>query len=224
MALLSWGCLVRLLFMLLLLVVPFAAGAQTGGIASIGTPALPPNFPYFPYVNPNAPKGGSVNLAAIGSFDNFNPFIMRGTATGAVSQVWDTLLRANVDEPASSYGLLAESVEVAPDRMSVAFTLRPEAKFHDGSPVTAEDVAWTFDTLRAQGRPFYRAYYADVDHVEARGPRRVVFHFKSNQNRELPMIIGEMPVLPKHAGLLGGEFADGEGPRKFRPRDYAVFP
>ena len=188
----------RILLATLLLLLPLAAGAQTHGIASIGSPALPPDFPYFPYVNPEAPKGGSVSRAAIGSFDSFNPFIVRGTPAAAVAQVWDTLLRPNADEPASAYGHLAETVEIAPDRLSVAFTLRPQARFHDGSPVLAEDVVWTFDTLRAQGRPFYRAYYADVDRVEATGDRRVVFHFKSNQNRELPMIIGEMPVLPKH--------------------------
>jgi microcin C transport system substrate-binding protein len=185
-------------WLLLLLLWPVVALADTGGIASIGQPALPPGFAAFPYVNPSAPKGGSVTLAAIGSFDNFNPFILRGTATEAVGQVWDTLLRANADEPASAYGLLAESVVVAPDKKSVTFTLRPEAKFQDGTPVTAEDVKWTFETLLSQARPYYKAYYADVDHVTTQGERAVTFVFKTDQNRELPMILGEMPVLPEH--------------------------
>jgi microcin C transport system substrate-binding protein len=169
----------------------------TPGLASIGQPGLKPDFPYFPYVNPDAPKGGSVTLAAIGSYDSFNPFILRGTPAG-INQIWDSLLRPNADEAATAYGHLAGKIELAPDRSWVAFELRPEARFHDGSPITAQDVAWTFKTLREQGRPFYRAYYADVDNVTTEGDRRVVFHFSSTTNRELPMIIGEMPILPMH--------------------------
>ena len=188
----------RRLLLATLLLLPFAAAAQPAGIASIGTPALPPDFPAFPYVNPEAPKGGSVRLAAIGSFDSFNPFIVRGTAAESVGRVWDTLLRPNLDEAATGYGHLAQSVSLAPDHLSVTFVLRPEARFHDGAPVTADDVAWTFEALRTQGRPFYRAYYADVARVETPDPRTVVFRFRSAENRELPVILGEMPVLPRH--------------------------
>ena len=179
---------------------PAAAEAplRTYGISLLGAPSLPPDFKFFPYVNPDAPKGGEVALSAIGTFDSFNPFIVRGTPAADVARVWDTLLKANADEAETEYGLLAQVIELPPDRMGVAFELRPEATFHDGTPVTAEDVAWTFDTLRETGRPFYRQYYAGVASVTIEGPRRVVFRFKSNTNRELPLILGQLPVLPKH--------------------------
>ena len=168
------------------------------GISLMGKPALPPDFKNFPYVNPDAPKGGEITLGAVGTFDSFNPFIVRGTAPTDISRVWDTLTRANADEAEAGYGHLAEWIEVPADNTWVAFVLRPQARFSDGKPVTAEDVAWTFDTLREHGKPFYRQYYADVKDVATDGPRRVVFHFKSGGNRELPMILGQMPVLPKH--------------------------
>lgn len=171
---------------------------RSHALSMLGRPALPPDFPYFPYVNPNAPKGGEVALSALGSFDDFNRFIVRGTAAADIGRVYDTLLVGSADEAATAYGHLAQTVELPADRMWVAFELRPEARFNDGTPVTAEDVAWTFDTLRKEGRPYYRQYYADVRDATVEGPRRVVFHFKSNQNRELPLILGEMPVLPKH--------------------------
>ena len=188
----------------LLFAVPaMAADAQppttrSHAISTLGEPKLPPGFPYFPYVNPDAPKGGEVVLSAVGSFDNFNSYIVRGTPASQISRVYDTLLVPSADEAATAYGHLALTIEVPADRMWVAFELRPEARFNDGTPVTAEDVAWTFNTLRTDGRPYYRQYYADVQDVVAESPRRVVFHFKSNKNRELPLILGEMPVLPKH--------------------------
>jgi microcin C transport system substrate-binding protein len=177
---------------------PTRAPVRTYGLSLLGSLSLPPDFKYFPYVNPDAPKGGEVALSTVGTFDSFNPFIVRGTPASDVFQVWDTLMKSNVDESETEYGLLAQTVELAPDGMGVAFELRPEAKFNDGTPVTAEDVAWTFETLREKGRPFYRQYYADVSSVTVEGPRRVVFHFKSNTNRELPLILGQMAVLPKH--------------------------
>jgi microcin C transport system substrate-binding protein len=161
-------------------------------------PLLPPDFPYFPYVNPEAPKGGGVTLSAIGTFDNFNSFIVRGTAPDDIGRIYDTLLRADINEPSTAYGHLAESIEIAPDHASVAFNLRAAARFHDGTPVTAMDVVWTFDTLRSVGRPFYRLYYADIERAEAVSARRVVFHLKPSPDRELPLILGEMPVLPMH--------------------------
>jgi microcin C transport system substrate-binding protein len=171
---------------------------RTYALSLMGAPALPPDFKYFPYVNPDAPKGGEAVLSAVGTFDSFNPFIVRGTAATEVQRVWDTLMVPNADEAESAYGLLAKTVEVPADHMGVAFELRPEAKFNDGTPVTADDVAWTFETLRDKGRPYYRQYYADVASVTVEGPRRVVFHFKSAANRELPLILGQLPVLPKH--------------------------
>ncbi len=170
---------------------------RTHAFSVLGTPALPPDFPYFPYVNPDAPKGGDIVMSAVGTFDSFNPFIIRGSAAD-ITRVYDTLLRASADENSAAYGHLASVIELPEDRKWVAFELRPEARFHDGSPVTADDVAWTFNTLREKGRPFYRQYYADIADVAVEGPLRIVFRFKTDRNRELPLILGEMAVLPKH--------------------------
>ena len=177
-----------------------AAGAptRTYAVSMLGKPSLPPDFKFFPFVNPDAPKGGEAVLGGIGTFDSFNPFIVRGSPAADVTRVWDSLMKINADEAETEYGLLAQTIELPADHMGVAFELRPEAKFNDGTPVTAEDVAWTFETLRDKGRPFYRQYYADVASVTVEGPRRVVFHFKNDTNRELPLILGQMPVLPKH--------------------------
>ncbi len=180
----------------------------TYALSLLGQPKLPADFKAFPYVNPDAPKGGNVTLAAIGSFDSFNPFIVRGSPAAGVGRLFDTLMADNPDEAQTSYAHLAQSVEVAPDHMSVAFTLRPEARFNDGTPVTAEDVAWTFNTLRAQGAPLYRTYYADVADVAVEGERRVVFHFKNADNHELPQILGEIAVLPEH-WWKGRDFSAG---------------
>jgi microcin C transport system substrate-binding protein len=173
-------------------------GKPMTGFALFGVPALPPDFKNFPYVNPDAPKGGEIVLSATGSFDNFNPFILRGHAAAESARVYDTLLRESANEPSTGYAHLAESMEIAPDRLSVAYNLRPEAKFQDGVPVTADDVVWTFNTLKSAGRPNYRQYYADVIDATVEGPRRVVFHFRNADSRELPLIVGEMPILPKH--------------------------
>lgn len=163
-----------------------------------GTPKYPADFQHFEYVNPDAPKGGEVIQAAIGTFDSLNPFILRGVSAAALGLTFDTLLQSSSDEAFTEYGLLAESIELPADRKWVAFTLRPEARFHDGKPVTAEDVVWSFETLKAKGAPFYRAYYADVLKAEALGERKVRFSFGDTVNMELPLIIGQMPVLPKH--------------------------
>jgi microcin C transport system substrate-binding protein len=204
-----------------LMAVTLPAHADDGPVTSsnafavLGKPALPPDFPYFPYVNPNAPKGGTVTLALVGTFDSFNPFILRGTPNegsvmpwvlmpggagsgSTVGHVWESLLTSSADEGAVGYGHLAQTIEVPADRMWVAFDLRPEAKFSDGTPVTAEDVAWTYRTLLTQGRPSFRIQMADVKDVEVDGPRRVVFHFNANTNRQLPLILGGLPVLPEH--------------------------
>jgi microcin C transport system substrate-binding protein len=166
-------------------------------MALVGEPALLDDYKYFPWVNPDAPKGGEVALTAVGTFDSFNPYIIRGTPAG-IGGVFETLTMSNPDEAAATYGRLAETIELPADKSWVAFDLRPEAKWWDGKPVAAEDVAWTFDTLRNLGRPLYAQYWADVDHVETEGPSRVVFRFKRSGNRELPSILGEVPVLPKH--------------------------
>jgi microcin C transport system substrate-binding protein len=189
----------RLMPALLLSLVAAAAAAATGtyGLSLFGELKYPPDFTHFDYVNPNAPKGGTMRYSSIGTFDSLNPFIVKGVPAAGIGTTFDTLMAASQDEPGSEYGLLAGSVEVAPDRRSVLYTLRPEARFHDGSPVTPADVIWTFDALRQKGYPSYRAYYADVTKVEQEGDRGIRFTFRSARNRELPQIIGEMSVLSK---------------------------
>jgi microcin C transport system substrate-binding protein len=167
------------------------------GLALFGDLKYPANFQHFDYADPNAPKGGGVKYAAIGTFDTLNPFTLKGQAAAGAGAMFDTLMIASEDEPASTYGLIAESVNVAPDKASVVFNLRPLARFWDGSPITPADVVWSFDTLKAKGHPRWRLYYADVLKAEETGPHQVKFTFRNGTNRELPSIVGEMPVLSK---------------------------
>lgn len=166
------------------------------GLSMFGDLKYPANFKHFDYVNPDAPKGGTLTLAAMGSFDSLNSYILKGVPALGGSRVHETLLTKSLDEPFSEYGLLAESVWVADDRLSVSFRLRPEARWHDGTPVTVDDVIFSFNTLKEKGHPFYRSYYRDVTSVEKTGDRTVTFHFSTADNRELPLILGQMPVLP----------------------------
>lgn len=183
-------------------------------------PKYPANFKHFDYVNPDAPKGGTFRQAAFGSFDSLNPFVSKGVPADEIGLIYDTLARQSLDEPVTEYGLLASRIEKAPDNTWVRFYLRPEARFHDGHPVRAEDVVFTFQTLIKDGAPIYRNYYADVAEVIAEDPLRVLFKFKHANNRELPLILGQLPVLPKHwwehrdftKGNL--EFPLGSGPYK----------
>jgi microcin C transport system substrate-binding protein len=170
---------------------------KSHGLAIFGDLKYGPDFAHFDYVNPDAPKGGTVRYSAIGTFDTLNPLTLKGVAATASALPLDTLMARAEDEPASEYGLIAESAEVPADRSWVQFNLRPEARFHDGAPVTPEDVIWTFDTLKTQGHPFFRLYYADVVKAEKVGEHSVKFLFRSGANRELPSIVGEMAVLPK---------------------------
>ena len=161
-------------------------------------PRYPADFAHFDYVNPDAPKGGTLRQAGFGSFDTLNPFINKGVAADDIGLIYDTLTTNSLDEPFTVYGLLAEKIEKGPNNEWVRFHLRQEARFHDGEPVEAEDVVFTFETLLAEGAPHYRAYYADVEQVVAESQRRVRFDFKHSGNRELPLILGQLPVLPKH--------------------------
>ncbi len=190
---------------LLLLSASLAAGAATAaetykghGIAMHGDLKYPAGFRSFDYVNPAAPKGGTVRLSATGSYDSFNGFIIKGQPAIALRLIYDSLMETSLDEPFSEYCLLCETVEVPEDRSWVAFTLRANAKWHDGRPITVEDVIWTFNTLREEGAPIYRFYYANVTNVEMTGERTVKFTFQRTENRELPLIIGQLVVLPKH--------------------------
>ncbi len=189
----------RLLALVLLLVsvLPASAEGPVHGLAMNGQPKYGPDFTHFDYADPAAPKGGTVRLAATGTFDSFNPFIVKGNSADGLGLLFDTLTEQSLDEPFTEYGLVAERIELAPDRSSLTFRLRKEARFHDGSPVTAADVAFTFRTLVEQGNPHYAQYYADVERVETAGPLTVTFFFKPGASQELPLILGQLPVLPE---------------------------
>ncbi|WP_419866542.1 extracellular solute-binding protein [Halomonas citrativorans] len=169
------------------------------GLSLYDSPELPADFAYFPHVNPLAPKGGTITHTAVGSsFDSTNPFIIRGTPATGVGQIYDTLMTSNPGEPFSVYGLLAEGVRLDPDREWIEFDLRPEARFQDGEPVTAYDVVFSFNLLREEGNPFYASYYAGVDNAIALNEHQVRFEFSSTESRELPLIVTQLPILPRH--------------------------
>ncbi|MGJ7461667.1 extracellular solute-binding protein [Halomonas sp. MA07-2] len=169
------------------------------GLALYDEPALPEGFAHFPHVNPEAPRGGTLTQAAVGgSFDSTNPFIIRGTPAAGLFEIYDTLVEGNPDEPFSVYGLLASGMRLDADREWIEFDLRPEARFHDGEPLTAHDVVFSFELLTEQGNPFYGAYYADVERVTALDDHTVRFDFAEVHSRELPLIVGQLPVLPRH--------------------------
>ncbi|HTS90878.1 MAG TPA: extracellular solute-binding protein [Stellaceae bacterium] len=168
------------------------------GISLYGDLKYRENFTHFDYVNPDAPKGGTIRQYTVGtSFDGFNPFILQGVAASGSGFLFDTLTVRSEDEPESAYGLVAESIELPKDRSWVIYHLRKEARFNDGTPITADDVIWTFDTLKEKGHPRFRLYYADVLKAEKLDDYTVKFVFRSNENRELASIVGEMPVLSK---------------------------
>lgn len=161
-------------------------------------PKYPQGFSHFGYVNPSAPKGGTLRLAATqGTFDSLNPFIFKGQAAEGWRLVFEALTKRAQDEPFSLYGLVAESIDMDPARRSIAFTLHPEARFADGEPITAEVLLWSWQTLRDKGRPNHRLYYRQVARTAVDG-RTVTFHLGSGENRELPLLMAFMPILPKH--------------------------
>lgn len=163
----------------------------------LGAPALPPDFAHLPYANPDAPKGGQLRQAVTGSFDSVNPFIVKGQAAAGVrTYVFESLLGRNWAEPFSLYGLLAESIEVSDDRQTFTFRLRPEARFSDGTPVTAADVVFSMETLRDMGRPNFKNSYSKIKTVETPDEHTIIFSQEAG-DRELPLIIGLMPVLSK---------------------------
>jgi peptide/nickel transport system substrate-binding protein len=165
-----------------------------------GEPALGPDFKAFAYVNPDAPKGGTLVQGALGTFDSLNPLIVKGVpAISLRSYVVESLLTRGYDEPFTLYGLLAETVETDAVRSYVTFRLNPRARFSDGAPVTAADVVFSWQLLRDHGRPNYRGYYVKVANAEALDERTVRFDLSGSDDRELPLILGLMPVLPRHA-------------------------
>ena len=202
-------CTLRHSLAALLLSPALALSAGQHAITLYGeAPKYPATFTHFDYVNPDAPKGGTLRQAGFGGFDSFNPFINKGVAEENIGLIYDSLTKRSLDEPFSEYGLLAERIERDPQNRWVRYHLRQEARFHDGQPVTADDVVFTFESLMAHGSPLYKTYYADVAKVLAESPRSVRFEFKHANNRELPMILGQLSILPKH-WWAGRNFADG---------------
>ncbi len=174
------------------------------GMSAFGDLKYPSDFPHFDYVNPNAPKGGEFRLHSIGTFDNLNPFVLKGTrlrgdaAVALAGLPYDALMIRGSDEPDAMYGLVAETVDVADDRSWVAFTLRPEARFNDGSPLTAEDVVFSFDVLKTKGDPTYRIILRDVESAIAESPYSVRFTFSENAaKRDLPLTVAGLPIFSK---------------------------
>jgi peptide/nickel transport system substrate-binding protein len=176
------------------------SGSAMPAIAMHGAPALPGDFVSLPYVNPGAPKGGTIIEGVLGTFDSLNPFIVQGLAVQAIrGYVIESLLARDYDEPFSLYGLLARTVETDDARSHVTFALNPAARFSDGTAVTADDVVFSWQLLRDHGRPNHRIYYSKVARAEVLDPLTVRFDFANGSDRELPLILGLMPVLPKHA-------------------------
>jgi microcin C transport system substrate-binding protein len=180
-----------------LLLTSTIAQAQSYGIAMHGKPKYANGFTHFEYVNPDAPKGGSYAYSALGTYDSLNGFITKGVSAQGIGLIYQSLMTSSSDEPFSKYGEIAKSISVAPDNMSVTFQLHDQAQWHDGKAITADDVIWTFNTLMEKGSPFYKGYYADIDRVEGTG-QTMTFHFKTAENKELPLIVGALTILPKH--------------------------
>lgn len=186
-----------------------ATAAEQTTLAMHGAPKYAQGFDHFGYANPKAPRGGVLKLGVVGTFDSLNPFIVRGTVPQAPgfslfssAAVYETLMARGWDEPFTLYPLLAESVDVPEDRSFIIFTLNPAARWSDGRPVTADDVLFSYQTLREQGRPNHRTYYKKVEKAERLDERRVRFSFKrmpdGSWDREMPLIMGLMPILPRH--------------------------
>src|SRR5262249_54268898 len=169
-------------------------------IAMHGAPALSDDFTRWRYANPDAPKGGRLVQGVVGTFDSLNPLIVKGIALPAIrGYVVESLMARGFDEPFTLYGLVASSVETDPRRTYVTFQLNPAARFSDGKAITAEDIIFSWRLMRDKGRPNYRSYYAKVAKAEAIGERTVRFDLSGSDDRELPLILGLMPVLAKHA-------------------------
>ncbi len=168
------------------------------GISMYGDLKYGPDFTHFDYVNPAAPKGGRVVLSGTGTYDTFNPFVVKGTPAAGLGLIYASLVEFSRDEVFAGYGEIAETIETPDDRSWVEYTLRPEAKWHDGRPITVEDVIWSFEILRTKGRPLFRHYYKNIASVEKTADRTVRISFSGPKNLELPLITGQVFVLPKH--------------------------
>ena len=186
---------------------PAAAQETVHGLSLFGDLKYGPDFAHFDYVEPNAPKGGMLYLATVGTFSTLNPFTLKGVSAAGAGFPFESLLEGAADEPDAAYGLVAAEVALAPDRRSVRFLLRPEARWHDGTPVTAADVAFSFEILTTEGAPSFATQLAGVDRVETVGDREVTFHLVDPDNRKLPLIVGGMPIVSE-AYFRGRSFGE----------------
>ncbi len=195
------GLLLRTLAASLLIASATAAHAEPRhGLSIFGDLKYPATFKHFDFVNPDAPKGGrlsTIGTSAITTFDSFNGFILKGDAAQGLGYTFDSLMTRSADEPDTMYGLVASTAEVAADRSAVTFKLRPEAKFSDGTNMTADDVAFTFETLKTKGHPSFRVALRDVTKAEAIDPATVRYTFQGEQTRDLPLLVAGLPVLSK---------------------------
>nr|WP_245413659.1 extracellular solute-binding protein [Mangrovicella endophytica] len=177
-------------------------GEWSESISLIKPSRYPADFKHYDYVNPDAPKGGTLHSVAIGSFDSFNPFIVRGTPAAGLANfggglLYDTLMDQSTDEPSTSHAMIAEAVRYPSDYSSVTYRLDPKARWHDGQPITVEDVIWSFQTL-IKLHPQWATYYQNVTAATQTGEREITFTFNQKNNRELPNIMGDLTILPKH--------------------------
>ncbi len=194
--------LFHLVFVAAMLCLAGAAGAgeRRHGVSVFGTLKYAPGFTHFDYVNPGAPKGGRLSMvgsSGVTTFNSLNSFILKGDAAQGLGALFDSLMVRADDEPDAMYGLVAKSIELADDRMAATFYIRPDAKFSDGSPLTADDVVFSFNTLKEKGHPQIRLQLRDVEKAEALGPLTVRYAFKGSQIRDLPMIVAGLPILSK---------------------------
>lgn len=176
--------------------------SSVSAIAMHGTPKLANDFQHFDYVNPDAPKGGTLRLNIVGTFDSVNPYIIKGKPADGMTYVYETLLARSQDEPFTLYPLIAEKMDVKNDRTGIRFHINPKARWQDGAALTADDILFSWQTLRDKGRPNHRSYYKKVERAEVNDPHTITFTIRKNDDgsidREMPLILGLMPVLPKH--------------------------
>ena len=171
--------------------------AKSHALSVFGNVKYDKNFTHFDYVNPNAPKGGTTKLHSSGGFDSLNPFIIKGLKAPGLSMMFESLMVGSLDEPQSYYGLIADSVDLAADKSSISFTINPKAAWHDGSPITVDDVIFSLNVLKEKGDPYYRLQYKPITKAEKTGARRVTFTFVDGSNRDLPFTVASMPILSK---------------------------
>ena len=171
---------------------------RTWAMAEFGEPLYGPDMPHWPYANPDAPKGGSVVLGAFGSFDSLNTYILRGQWPAGIGLISDNLMTGSGDELSSAYGLIAENAEYPEDKSWIVFNLRPEARWHDGQPITADDFKFAFDTIKQYGRPFLQSFYEDVSGIEVLDPHKLKFTFKTRDSMKPLLTVAQSSPLPRH--------------------------